>query len=849
MKSSLTNVWHEVEKLLIDNISLVPVREKDEVIDGNTYVAKSAYGKWKRYQSEIVSKEQLWHDLEKWNTSAVAIVCGKVSGNLEFIDVDVKYKPGIDATLFSDLDRLYPTLYARLRIHRTPSGGYHIPYRISDHEVPGNEKVAGRYATPQELAQKKEKVKNFIETRGEGGYAVAPPSLGYTIHQDQPIPTLTWEERCSIITLCQSYTELIPIEKVYKPTKYESNYYDENPFEHFNNSEAAETVLTDNGWKFKGKSNLFIWFTRPGKDNGVSASFNRHKRVYYIFTSSTEFDASRGYQPATCLATLRFNGDKKKTYQYLVAEGYGRVKHKVEQDAVRKKALSGGPLPANFSPDAHQLLNNTLTIQSEKYPYGTFWIEDEDSMKINRERLYVVAERLGFRLHTGSQIVQITGFTVKKVTFRYFTDSMKAYIKEEDPDYYETIANAFEAFIQRAGQFTSTRLPLLDTSMFLVSTKTMSFKFYLNGYVTITSQSITIHPYDELQGRLVWEESIHSRSLTLEPAHQGQYYQFLDHAIGVSANSNHLLKCIGYLAHDFKDGSTGYIIVLTEQCPDPKLGGGSGKNIFSNLLKYTTSFKNIPGSQVQYNEKFLQSWNFERVFSLSDVPKKFDFGFLKELSTGTGIIKKLYQDETTVTSTMMPKIIVSTNYSYEVTDGGLKRRIIPIEFTNFFTKCGGVDAYFGTMFPDGEPETVYLWSEVEWSGFDNLILHSIQLYLADSGKLSPPLLTESGWMKQFEQTHWQLTREFITEHWDEWVRAGFVSNESFKLSYDRFCVENNVGKQFILSSQKINRALEDWCGQHGVMFNKDAQHKTAHLNIRGREFRVIEGQAGDQPPK
>ncbi|MDO6575286.1 hypothetical protein, partial [Staphylococcus pasteuri_A] len=66
---------------------------------------------------------------------------------------------------------------------------------------------------------------------------------------------------------------------------------------------------------------------------------------------------------------------------------------------------------------------------------------------------------------------------------------------------------------------------------------------------------------------------------------------------------------------------------------------------------------------------------------------------MKEPSTGSFIWKKLFKDEIEVSVKDAPKFIVQTNFSYEVTDGGLRRRIIPIEFTNFFTQVGGLDVH------------------------------------------------------------------------------------------------------------------------------------------------------------
>ena len=135
--STLSEVWGQVEAMLSAGISVIPVRDREAVYQGRILKPKVPFKDWKIYQTHIITKEQLWHDLEQYNTSAVAMVCGKVSGNLEAIDIDVKYQPGIDAQLFAAIKDLYPDIGRRLRVHRSPSGGYHLLYR-TDSEVPGN---------------------------------------------------------------------------------------------------------------------------------------------------------------------------------------------------------------------------------------------------------------------------------------------------------------------------------------------------------------------------------------------------------------------------------------------------------------------------------------------------------------------------------------------------------------------------------------------------------------------------------------------------------------------------------------------------------------------------------------
>lgn len=815
----LKEIWSSIEAMLASGLSLIPVRDKEQ----GDRPAKTPYQGWKKHQSELIDTPTLWGQMEHHNTEAVAIICGKVSGNLEIIDVDVKYKPGIDAVLLSDIKSLYPQLFNRLRIHKTPSGGYHIIYRTTQ-EVPGNEKLAGRPATPEELAiRPKSKNYNFLETRGEGGYAVAPPSMGYAIHQDNTIPSISWEDRCSLINLCKSYSELLPVAE-YKPTAADSSYYEENPFAHFNASPAAERVLTDHGWKECGHNNTFVWFTRPDKDKGISASYNRSKRVYFIFTSSTDFDELKGYLPATALAMLAFNGDKKKTFTHLVQSGYGRIKKSVESNLVKKKALTNRPLPPNASPEARIEYDAERVTLQTTYPYGVYWGTNEDGdLIINREKLYIVAEGLGYRVYNGDP-VRISGYIIHRQTERQFFDGMKAYIKEEDADEYERIANIFEPFVQKNGAFTITRLPELDTAAIVRDTSNSAYKFYQNGYIFITAQAYQFNTYDTLTG-FIWEDQILPRQFNQgEPG--GKFREFLEHAAG---DNEYNRRVIGYLSHQFKDETTGYIIVLTESCPDPRQGGGSGKNIFSSLFAQTTTYKSIPGSQVKYDEKFMNAWSGERIFAVSDVPKKFDFGFLKELSTGSGILKKLFKDEVAVDVADMPKFIIQSNFSYETSDGGLKRRIIPVEFTDFFTKSGGVDVHFGCHFPKG-------WTLEDWTGYDNMIAVCIQSWLAGNMKLFPVALTEGGWIKQFEQTFGHVTASIIEEYQQAWWEQEWVKSEEFKNTVNAWCNENNTPQNYRPSIQKINEALTEWARHKNLQFQPSMQKKENNIVSKYKWF-------------
>ena len=822
MSNELHPVWQQAELLLNAGISIIPVRDKDEVYKDKVFAKKTPYSDWKKYQLELIDRQELFHQMDRYGTTAIAMVCGAVSGNLEVIDVDVKYLPGVDVRLFNDLQALYPDLLAKLRVHKTPSGGCHIIYRIEQgNEVPGSVHLAEREATEQELlANPKRKTYCFLETRGTGALCTAPPSMGYTVRKDAPVPTLTWGERCTLIELCRSYNLYIKPEKQYTPNKAEAAYYDESPFEHYNRTCDAVELLTNCGWTMVANRGGFIRFTKPGGKKGdVHGSFDIAKRVFHVFSSNADLEGERAYNPSTILAYYQFNDDKKRAYQWLVEAGYGRIKPAVERRIVQRAVTGTHELPANVSEAAREQYVEVAARMATQHPHGIFWeLGDDDEVKISRERLYAVAEGLGFRYYKQiDEVVQIVDMFIHHRDERYFQDTVKAYIHDDNGDILEDICNAFEAYIEKHGRFTMRRLQMLDVDSILKDTRDTCYKFYANGVVSITADSIELAQYADYGTSLVWANKVQPRDYVVDSGVTCLYTDFLTHAVNLVANRQHIMRCIGYLAHDWKDETTGYIIVLTEQCPDPKQGGGTGKNLFCNLFGLTTTYMSVPGSQAQLNEKFLQSWNGQRLFGVSDAPEKFSFEFLKELSSGEALIKKLFKNEVTHNVKELPKFIIQTNFSFEITDGGLKRRIIFIEFTDFFTHAGGVKKHYGAHFPAD-------WHTADYAGYDTFICQCVQAWLANGCELSNVPMSETGWEKQFLINYGDDTFDFIEAHYEQWINKEFLFNRELQKQYDDFMTQK--GKFFYrIKFRKLNNAVESFVQAKGYTYQKDISKK------------------------
>lgn len=161
---------------------------------------------WDKYQQEKPTEETL----RTWfpdNNRNVALITGKVSGN--FTALDIEKESAAEDLLFLLRDKGHQGLLEKLSTTycvKTPRGGSH--YYFKSTTTYPSLKLA--YDTPT-MEDGKPKAKILIETRGEGGYVLAPPSqiLGhgpYTVIHGNPkdICFLTLEEMDLLFACCQS---------------------------------------------------------------------------------------------------------------------------------------------------------------------------------------------------------------------------------------------------------------------------------------------------------------------------------------------------------------------------------------------------------------------------------------------------------------------------------------------------------------------------------------------------------------------------------------------------------------------------------------------------------------------
>ena len=143
-------------------LSIVPIdsRSKRPAMD-LLHCGDDGRATWKPYQNEVADAATL----TRWalsNVDAFAVVCGRVSGNLLVLDFDVP-------RLYDAWMELVGDHADGLPVQRTGGGGYQVFLRCPD--PGGNIRLAW---VPDSEAESGRTI--GIETRGEGGYAVVPPS-------------------------------------------------------------------------------------------------------------------------------------------------------------------------------------------------------------------------------------------------------------------------------------------------------------------------------------------------------------------------------------------------------------------------------------------------------------------------------------------------------------------------------------------------------------------------------------------------------------------------------------------------------------------------------------------------
>ena len=290
---------------------------------------KVPQGRWKEAQFQLIEPNGNFE-----NAKGIGLVMGAVSGNCYCIDFDTKNdlgKPDSWDRFKAALSKEQRELIKTCVIQETPSHGRHLIYRV-DGVYGGNEKFAARYTTEAEkLINPKSKILCTIESRGTAGYAQIYPTTGYAILNGSfdSLPVLNQEQHDGLIAICKSLdqTGMWSEKKEEKKLAQQPQRLGVGVFEAYNINADIPSFLEENGWTFVEKQGDNMRFLRPNGTGRTSADWHMSMRLLHVFTSSTEFDPSKSYNPVQIYTTIKYGSRTKENYALAAKDfrqmGYG----------------------------------------------------------------------------------------------------------------------------------------------------------------------------------------------------------------------------------------------------------------------------------------------------------------------------------------------------------------------------------------------------------------------------------------------------------------------------------------------------------------------------------------------
>jgi hypothetical protein len=645
---------------------------------------------WKQYQQRIPTQDEINQMFDGPRVQGIAVICGAVSGNLEVIDVDCKY--GVDFDQYAEkIKAADPVLYDKLLIVKTKSNGYHIYYRCE--YIEGNQKLAERPATDDELHDNPN-VKQcvLIETRGDGGYVVAPPTDGYNpVQIREEIPVISINERETLISIAKSFNQIIEHYKL--PTLPHNNDI-VTVWDDYNKRGDVVALLEKHGWTKTGQSENKMYWLRPGYTTSAhSAVLFTDTRIFYPHTTSSVFE-NKGYNPFSIYAVLECNGDFKKAVKQL-AGVYGQQNNDGWFWTYSK--------------------NGAVTIQR-------FMLQEW--LHANNYQLYFHDVRSGiYRLiHEDNKIVR-----------EVYPESIKKFIKQKlvDAKHYEVM----EAIMRQTNSiFNDSFFEYIDKSdvEILRDESNKCYFPFKNGIITITKDGIDLIKYGAIH-QSIWDSQIINFEVIINheiELKECKFYQFISKISGDDPERIlYAMTLIGYILHSYKDPARPYAPILAEETDDEAKGGGTGKGLFFQAISKLVPTVRIDGKNFKPDKSFA----FQRVtlgtklVVIEDCPKNVDFEKYYPTITEGMTVEKKNKDELFLSYNESPKIAFTTNYSISNTAEHAKRRQRVLEFAPFFSSKYTPFDHFGHKLFDE-------WEHEEWQRFYNFMFICVQMYLDEGIK-------------------------------------------------------------------------------------------------------------------
>lgn len=310
---------------------------------------------------DLLVRRATREEIEKWLASGVTdwgIANGAVSDNLVTLDFDEKHHEGLYELWYGKLSEDQRAIVDKCPVSITRNKGHHVRYRTQTPQP--TVKLARRFI--------KERPETTAEVRGEGSYALVPPSAGYAFVQGslENLPFITDEMHEEFIDVMRIFNEVEDepaTEYEWKPTNTATG---DRPGDRLNAQMSWGAILEPHGWVQESDNH----WRRPGKEKGegISATtdYGGIPMLYVFSTAAAPFTENRGYSKFHVFTLLNFRGDFKAAAQAAAEMFPSETGDRSPEEIFNEETLRGmAHLPAMTV--ARKLAE---TMPEEQWPLG-----------------------------------------------------------------------------------------------------------------------------------------------------------------------------------------------------------------------------------------------------------------------------------------------------------------------------------------------------------------------------------------------------------------------------------------------------------------------------------------------
>lgn len=309
------------------------------VVRVRTDGSKRPVGEWQQWQRQRPPATTLL----QWFTTGhegIGVVCGHVSGGLEMFEMEGRFveRGGlarfVEAVKAAGIGDVFDRLVSGYSV-ASPSGGLHFHFKVSDGPALPNTKLARDGDV-------------LMETRGEGGFVVVPPSSGTVHPSGRPwaltgtasgtIPSLTVAERDALYAVARTFDVPAatpePVAAPQPPPRRDLPPIEgETPIDFWNRTREFRSELLRYGWTWmRDASPTESWWVRPGKaaNEGQSAVLHEDGNPILVVWSSNapaqltqpryERDGKWRFDCFEFVCAMEFGGDRLAMQRWVRSE-------------------------------------------------------------------------------------------------------------------------------------------------------------------------------------------------------------------------------------------------------------------------------------------------------------------------------------------------------------------------------------------------------------------------------------------------------------------------------------------------------------------------------------------------